>query len=58
MSKIKTVSTRPFSGPIAGAKENRKAHGNICVREEKPGFFRLVNINAGAREVGPWTPIE
>lgn len=52
------ISTVCFAGPIAGAEENRAAHGNITVTDECNicGALRSTNINGRHAETGPWGP--
>jgi hypothetical protein len=46
---------KPFTGPIAGARENRAAHGSIQVHERcRCGAERLINANGIELERGPW----
>ena len=52
----KKTTVAGFAGPIPGARENRRAHGNIRIRETcRCGATRLTNRNAGD-ERGPWIP--
>ena len=46
-----------FTGPIPGAKENRRAHGCVtCVDTCRCGAVRSMNINFNNIEEGPWEP--
>lgn len=46
-----------FSGPIEGAKEDPRAHGNIRVIEtcKTCGCTRASNVNQQFHETGPWS---
>jgi len=49
---------RPFFGPVA-ARENRAAHGNVCVIDTcSCGAERRTNRNQGHLERGTWTAPE
>jgi len=44
-----------YSGPVRSHRQNRKAHGGICVIEVcSCNAVRKVNKNAGAVERGEW----
>lgn len=49
------TKTYCYSGPIEGARENPRAHGNICFVEIcKCGATREANSNWGHVEQGRW----
>jgi len=58
MSHRHTVSSSRdvcYSAPVAGARENRAAHGCICVVEKcSCGAIREANVNGRHVEQGRW----
>lgn len=54
--RVESCTERCFTGPAYGAKhENQRAHGGVCYLERcRCGATRMVNCNAGDREVGSW----
>lgn len=48
--------TKPYSGSISGAEENRAAHGNVRYEDTcSCGATRAMNANGAHSEEGPWT---
>ena len=59
-TEVRSSRPYPFFGPIAGATQNRAAHGGCSYVEtcQGCGARREVNANQNYCETGPWGPSE